>query len=1063
MKKVKSFRLVIVIALLALGVFIGAQNIYAKDMVGYFDDMFADGEYTIYTDFDITSDSMLTYFLNLNGLYIQEYYNSGDDWSSLSVNVNNCSLENMICNFDLYRNGPSFYEKVKSYEGVRLSIDSDVSSSFPMMNGDDISINYDESMFSSDEEKQDYINIYLGGYNSYDGSNSANYRYDSFRSDCKAIYKEEYVDGVLKRRLTKKVDNVIFNYVEEPYSDDFKRLTSGTLTVKSDAEINSDLLGRYIRQYGSFWLDGNMSGDKAMIKMSSYADGQQTTERHLVTIVRDSNIDLSVFSRIGYGEYIDIQADGSLSSREYITNYFNMTYYDSNNDDGSHEYYDDGTDNYDSNYGVVVYSKKNNNFDVVDAQIHRAPIRFTGYNDTISDYYRDNIGDTITVRADQLDINTINNTFVGIYANVLGCNNDYSMCDVMLENVEDRTLEIHKVNIVLDNTVSDAFKEAFNIKMDGSIDIIADDGIDINWMSYYYYDEGSENNLRFEYDGSQLKLYLTNYLQKVTESHTVDFNVVGSDPSASYQANIKSSIEVYPGENQDIWTSIRNSTHRLFSKNGDNNYNINSISCDSANRKCFVAYFNADRVFEVHGSSVTLKDGTSPEYNSLIPDGRMSLNAVYEDDGANYIFDASRAYFLSKTKKNAYISRYRGDSALVTLDDVESHTVGIDYAQGNPEHKAIVDDAIARLGSNLMTFSLDDLEYVNTFYYRDPNYGGIINYNSKTINDALMEKVGNKHISFYLASACGGGDRFMDEEGSRILLYYDGIAYGETRSDTYSYMHHVIYVPDETADTADAFVAAAQKRIDDYFGKDSGVKISFVDRLEYDAANFFEQGFDLTGFDGNYYQISYMDKTEEVLILKNSSKIQTSTFNANDASSNVNVSSDNANYPTDTVVSADTVNENSNKYKELLKKLGLTIAQIVDISLYSPTIGNINDFTGVDFDVTVPIDWSKFKGRNLFAYYVADNGSVEEHPITIDDFLAKFKTNHFSTYVISEKIDSSIIDGGGSSASGDGSSASNGNNPKTFDDVMIWVAACAICAIGLASASLYLKKIKKQK
>lgn len=1064
MKKVKSFRLVIVIALLALGAFIGAQNIYAQDMVGYFDDKLADGEYTIYTDYaeSLASDSSLSNYLSETVGGVQEYWNSQDDWSSLNVS-STCSLDDMICDVFLYRHKPSSSELIKTYEDINIIIDSNIDTYFPMVNNNTVEVNYDESLFSSDEEKENYLWDYFSRFNEYDGSRSVSYRYDSYHN---SLYRMESENDIRTRFLWKRVDNVVFNFVEEPYSDAFKRLTSGTLTVKSDVEIDKDLLNEYIWNYGSFSVEGNMNNNKAMIKLSNYENGHEVSERHLVTIVRDPNIDLALFDRVGYRDYIDIKADEPSDASDYLMNYFNMTSLDFSNDDGTRGLYYDSVVRNNPSYGNVFYSKRNSDdyYYVLDAQIHRVPIRFVGYDDTISDDYRDSIGDVVTVRADQLDLSTINDSlYVGIYARALGCNDDFSVCDVALYNYENQTIEIHKVNIVLDNTISDAFREAFNVKMDGSVDVIVDDDININWMSYYYYDGGTENSLRFEYHSGQLKLYLTNYSKKVSESHAVSFNVIGSAPSTSYQANVNSSIEVYPGENQDVWNSIRNNDYNLFSKNQSNNYNIRSISCNSANSDCSIAFFNGDRIFEVHNIGVTLKDGMSSDFSALVPDGRVSLNAIYRDDGVEYIYDAFRAYSLSKLKADAYISNCQGDSALVTLNNVESHTVSIDYAQGNPEHKAIVDDVIARFGYN--SFSLDDLEYINTFYYRDPNYYGVINYNSQSVNELLTEKIANKHISYYFAGGGGMGDMFMESEGRGVLLYYDGIAYGETRygSGVEVNMHHVIYVPNETADTTDAFVAAAQKRIDDYLGKDSGVTISLVGELSDDPASYFEQGYDLTGFDGNYYRISYMDKTEEVLILKNSSKIQSSTFNANDASSNVNVSSDNANYPTDTVVSADTVNENSNKYKELLKKLGLTIAQVIDISLYSPTIGNINDFAGVDFNVTVPIDWSKFKGRNLFAYYVADDGSIEEHPITIDDFLAKFKTNHFSTYVISEKIDSSIIDSGGSSASGEGSSASNGNNPKTFDDVMIWVAACAICAIGLASASLYLKKIKKQK
>ena len=192
----------------------------------------------------------------------------------------------------------------------------------------------------------------------------------------------------------------------------------------------------------------------------------------------------------------------------------------------------------------------------------------------------------------------------------------------------------------------------------------------------------------------------------------------------------------------------------------------------------------------------------------------------------------------------------------------------------------------------------------------------------------------------------------------------------------------------------------------------------------------------------------YKDKTAEFLIIRNSSKMQNSTFNSIDVNNNIVISSNNANYPTDTVVSSNII-----KNDDLLKNLGLSNAQIIDIDLYSPTVGKINNFDNVDFDVKVPINEDLLNGEKLYAYYIDENGNIEEHPVVIDDFIANFKTNHFSTYIIGEKtaaIDKLISETKKSSI--------NENNPNTKDNIIKWITLLCMSVIGVVGCTLFYKK-----
>ena len=73
----------------------------------------------------------------------------------------------------------------------------------------------------------------------------------------------------------------------------------------------------------------------------------------------------------------------------------------------------------------------------------------------------------------------------------------------------------------------------------------------------------------------------------------------------------------------------------------------------------------------------------------------------------------------------------------------------------------------------------------------------------------------------------GNQDKDMMYESAfgPVTVFYNGYAYG-TR-ETGIYLQHVIYIPKSTKDTKEAYIEAAQKRINDYLGKDNGVLVTY--------------------------------------------------------------------------------------------------------------------------------------------------------------------------------------------------------------------------------------------
>ena len=85
--------------------------------------------------------------------------------------------------------------------------------------------------------------------------------------------------------------------------------------------------------------------------------------------------------------------------------------------------------------------------------------------------------------------------------------------------------------------------------------------------------------------------------------------------------------------------------------------------------------------------------------------------------------------------------------------------------------------------------------------------------------------------------------------------------------------YNILYVPSDTEKTPEAYVAAAQKRVDDYLGTDSGVKISYTGELDKDIKEFFEEDgyetfdIDKNNFDHNEYAIRKIRLMRKMRIL----------------------------------------------------------------------------------------------------------------------------------------------------------------------------------------------------
>lgn len=380
-------------------------------------------------------------------------------------------------------------------------------------------------------------------------------------------------------------------------------------------------------------------------------------------------------------------------------------------------------------------------------------------------------------------------------------------------------------------------------------------------------------------------------------------------------------------------------------------------------------------------------------------------------------------------------------------DHLGSKTVNVKYTGVDKDKKEkimkLVEPIVKKQGwkgafNDVKSYVVDDLSFVNFV-------AAGLGADESKIDEDLVRRLHNRMMSF-------SADYRKDIEGKNIQILVDNragdaapytsgaIGFAGIVSEGYIYdvipaagavLKQVIYIPKSTADTHDAYVAAVQKRIDDYY---KGTALEGKMKVTYG-------GFDDDGGEfgpTDYYYLKYGEVEVDFVVIKDDGKITQPAFSTGDVDTNIVVSSDNASVPLDTSVSVIVVN-NADRAEEL-KKLGIKNALIYDISLHSDVAkSDIKKLEDGTFKVSIPVD-TKYNGKTIKVYYVATDGTSETYDATVADGIATFVTNHFSEYIVSLPDDDDLV------------------NPPTSDDIAVYIAILATSA--LASALVFVKAKK---
>ena len=420
----------------------------------------------------------------------------------------------------------------------------------------------------------------------------------------------------------------------------------------------------------------------------------------------------------------------------------------------------------------------------------------------------------------------------------------------------------------------------------------------------------------------------------------------------------------------------------------------------------------------------------SDEFAAVVPNLKMTLNCAKPNEIGDTTFLISEIFNMEHYPE-FYLNPETFSEDFSTCEIVyaentgkeEKHTVNVSWNYDD-KTKATVDAILENLpkGEDLgggyympYVFKVNDLEIINywlTCNEDTDNINALISY-----SDEFKKYIGYKN--FLVDIRMGDGDYFYTFAGGIADFKYDGTIYAAKHMEVQA--DHILYVPSNTANTPEAVLDAAKKRINEYVGEGK-VKLEYVNTVfgMLDEEHFANTGNHLDPDDELYlgvdditaddycYKATINDIEYYLVIKRDDAKIATPLYQNVDINSNIAVSILDASVPLDTKLEVKKLTE-GDEYDKIIKTLDVKESETFDIKLHSVSLdGYIAKSENDTFKVTLPIP-SNFEGKDLEVYYVDADGEIEPHTVVLSDDkkYVTFTTNHFSIYTLAEKIGTS--------------------------------------------------------
>lgn len=374
-------------------------------------------------------------------------------------------------------------------------------------------------------------------------------------------------------------------------------------------------------------------------------------------------------------------------------------------------------------------------------------------------------------------------------------------------------------------------------------------------------------------------------------------------------------------------------------------------------------------------------------------------------------------------------------------------TINIKYTGINSSMKAKVSEVASNIygyndndWSNHKRYTVDDLSFINfiaavnkTDQCEGRCDNAIINY-----SEEYKQHIANKNISVVVDNRAGDGWPFGFGAVGVGAVLQDGYIY-KAFADIGGDVRQILYIPEDTENNHEAYAQAAQKRVNSYLANTKYAN-KFTFRFGGNiAADFNWSDTEIINNFGykedEYYIMSYEGYDYNVVLHKDDKKLKTPSFVSKDTTTDIEITSNDATIPLDTMAEVHEVKTEERKTN--IDKLKLKKAKIYDIKLHSNAGEQYINNSSDDFTVNIPIG-SDFKGKNLAVYYCDQNGKCETHSVTIKGNNAQFKTGHFSEYIL-------------------GTTDEDVSNPPTADNIAQYI----ILLFGSFSTGLFFVANKK--
>ncbi|MBO5020279.1 MAG: hypothetical protein J6D52_06420 [Clostridia bacterium] len=416
----------------------------------------------------------------------------------------------------------------------------------------------------------------------------------------------------------------------------------------------------------------------------------------------------------------------------------------------------------------------------------------------------------------------------------------------------------------------------------------------------------------------------------------------------------------------------------------------------------------------------------------------------------------------------------------LTLNDKETFTVPLKF--NYKKSKVNQFKSFGEKLSEIKNIRFEDLELLNYWVANPTEWLLSVNLNIARYSKEIKDVIHNKNFEINIVCEGGDEDFCAGNYVCTLLLGIDGVTYYSQRIT--ATLIHRLYIPSGDYNSREEIIAAAQKRVDEYFGKGVAEVTKshrWTDSEALDLINGYKTeqtyGIDwsyLNNAVGNYLfslkiNGKYNNDYHEFVILEDDSKCKQPHHKTVDAETNISIET-NDYVPLDSSISVDRITGGS-EYDKIINKIRVKNLDIFDLKLFSirknDYITKLNNGT---FEVRIPLS-DKFADKDLMVYYLKDNGILEEHKVTIEDKFAVFYTNHFSTYTLAEVMKANTVEDittdNDKTSSNVTSNTTTSNTEKQNNNnngALIWIISIVAVALvaGAAVTFILLKKKAKQ-